>query len=63
MLEPVDHQFAGLMIGQEFETSAHAVLRVVAIDPEMHCVVAEDISGIALVDDIAHFTATHRQSH
>ena len=62
MLEPVDHQFAGLVIGQEFETSAHAVLRVVAIDPEMHCVVAEDISGIALVDDIAHFTATHRPS-
>ena len=63
MLEPADHRFAGLVIGQEFETSAHAVLRVVAIDPEMHCVVAEDISGIALVDDIAHFTATHRQSH
>jgi hypothetical protein len=62
MLEPVDHQFAGLMIGQEFETSAHAVLRVVAIDPEMYCVVAEDPSGTALIDDIAHFTATHRPS-
>jgi hypothetical protein len=63
MLEPADHQFAGLVIGQEFETSAHAVLRVVAIDPEMRCVVAEDPSGTALVDDISHFTATHRPSY
>ena len=53
------HRIAGLTIGEAFEDCNHAVVRVVAIDPEMHHVEAEDPSGTFLVDDIEHFTATH----
>jgi hypothetical protein len=60
MREPADHQFGGLAIGQAFEGSGHAVLRVVAIDPDLHFVEAEDLLGVLVVDDIEHFTANHR---
>jgi hypothetical protein len=60
MREPAQQQFAGLVIGQEFESNAHAVLRVVAIDPELRCVLAEDGAGVSHIDDIEHFTSTHR---
>jgi hypothetical protein len=48
-----------MAIGEEFEDRDHSVVRVVAIDPEMHHVEAEDLTGAVLVDDIEHFTATH----
>ena len=60
MRERVEQQFAGLVIGQEFESTAHAVLRVVAIDPELRCVLTEDVAGVSQIDDIEHFTSTHR---
>ena len=53
------HWIAGMAIGEEFEDRDHSVVRVVAIDPEMHHVEAEDLTGAVLVDDIEHFTATH----
>jgi hypothetical protein len=48
-----------MTIGEVFEDCDHGVVRVVAIDPEMHHVEAEDLTGAVLVDDIEHFTATH----
>jgi hypothetical protein len=48
-----------MTIGEVFEDRDHSVVRVVAIDPEMHHVEAEDLTGAVLVDDIEHFTATH----
>jgi hypothetical protein len=57
--ECVEHWIAGMTIGEVFEDCDHGVVRVVAIDPEMHHVEAEDLTGAVLVDDIEHFTATH----
>jgi hypothetical protein len=54
-----EHWIAGMTIGEVFEDRDHSVVRVVAIDPEMHHVEAEDLTGAVLVDDIEHFTATH----
>jgi hypothetical protein len=59
MQQPVNHQIAGLVIGQAFENSGHEVVRVVTIDPEMRCVESEDPAGAFVVDDIEHFRATH----
>ncbi len=54
-------RIGGLVIGQSWEdTTAGPVLRVVVIDPELHSVEAEDIAGGVVLDDIEHFTATHR---
>ena len=54
-----DNRHTGLSIGQQFEGDDHAVVRIVAVDPGMHFVEAEDPSGELLVDSIEHFTATH----
>ncbi len=54
------HRIEGLAIGQAFADDRRSVLRVVVIDPVTHCVEAEDPTGEVVVDDIAHFTATHR---
>ncbi len=51
-------ELGGIAIGQRFQGDGMA-LRVVAIDPELHSVEAEDASGAVLVDTIEHFTATH----
>lgn len=54
-------RIGGLVIGQSWEdTTSGPVLRVVVIDPELHSVEAEDIAGGVVLDDIEHFTATHR---
>jgi len=56
------HEIAGLTIGQTWEDPALGqVLRVVAIDPELHCMEAEDTAGAVVTDDIAHFQSTHRE--
>ena len=52
------HCIEGLAIGQAFADDG-SVLRVVVIDPVMHSVEAEGPRGEVVVDDIAHFTATH----
>jgi hypothetical protein len=52
---------AGLVIGQTWmDRSEGPALRVVAIDPELHSVEAEDPAGSVILDTIEHFTATHR---
>jgi hypothetical protein len=57
--ECTEHWIAGMTIGEVFEDCDHALVRVVAIDPDMHHVEAEGPTGAVLVDDIEHFTATH----
>ena len=59
MLEPASHLIEGLAIGQAFADGVRSVLRVVIIDPVTHVVEAEGPRGEVIVDDIAHFTATH----
>ena len=49
----------GLTIGQTFEDGDHEVVRVVAVDPAMHFVEAEDRIGVMIVDTIEHFRSTH----
>jgi len=58
-MDQAAHRIEGLAIGQAFADSARAVLRVVVIDPVTHVVEAESPRGEVVVDDIAHFTATH----
>jgi hypothetical protein len=58
-VEQAVHCIEGLTIGQAFSDGARAVLRVVVIDPVTHVVEAETVTGDVVVDDIAHFTATH----
>lgn len=55
------HEIAGLTIGQTWEDPALGhVVRVVAIDPELHCMEAEGPDGAVVTDDIGHFQSTHR---
>lgn len=62
-MEHNDGGIAGLMIGQTWEdTTLGQVLRVVAIDPELESVEAEDVAGDLVLDNIGHFRATHRES-
>ena len=57
----MEHKLEGLAIGQTWEDRSDGpVMRVVAIDPELHSVEAEDPSGDVVHDTIEHFTATHR---
>ena len=57
----MEHKLEGLAIGQTWENrSSGPTLRVVAIDPELHSVEAEDPAGDVVHDTIEHFTATHR---
>ena len=58
-VEQAVHRIEGLSIGQAFAGDPRSVLRVVVIDPVTHVVEAETITGDVVVDDIAHFTATH----
>jgi len=54
----------GLEIGQTWEDpTVGEILRVVAIDPELHSVEVEDFSGSVEFDNIEHFRATHREMH
>ena len=53
------HRIEGLAIGQAFADDVRSVLRVVVIDPVTHVVEAESPAGDVVIDDIAHFTATH----
>lgn len=56
------HEIAGLAIGQTWEDpELGQVMRVVAIDPDMHSMEAEDGAGAVVVDDILHFRSTHVQ--
>jgi hypothetical protein len=48
----------GLMIG-EAVMDPHGALRIVAIDPDLNTVEAEDAAGVLLFDTIDHFHATH----
>jgi hypothetical protein len=55
------HRIGGLAIGQTWEDRGlGAPLRVVAIDPELHSVEAEDDRGTVVLDTIEHFRSTHR---
>jgi hypothetical protein len=58
-MDPARRAIEGLTIGQSFADDIRAVLRVVVIDPVTHVVEAESPKGEVVVDDIAHFTATH----
>jgi hypothetical protein len=50
----------GLGIGQRWrDRSRTTVLRVVSIDPALHCVEVEDTFGHVEVDTIEHFVKTH----
>ncbi|GAC1315719.1 MAG: hypothetical protein NVSMB12_11780 [Acidimicrobiales bacterium] len=60
MITADSHEIAGLAIGQTWEDpNLGQLLRVVAIDPEMHSMEAEDGAGFVVVDDIMHFRSTH----
>ena len=48
----------GLIIGQ-MATDADGAYRVVALDPDVNSVEAEDSAGLVLVDTIDHFVSTH----
>jgi hypothetical protein len=52
------HRMGGLIIGQTWDDGNRGALRVVAIDPDLHSVEAEDPSGVLVLDTIEHFTAT-----
>ncbi|HEY2430125.1 MAG TPA: hypothetical protein VGI06_14400 [Acidimicrobiales bacterium] len=57
----MEHELGGLAIGQTWEDRTDGpALRVVAIDPDLHSVEAEDAAGDVVRDTIEHFTATHR---
>ena len=60
MLPSEIHTIAGLVIGQLFENGQTGELRIVAIDPELHSLQAENGRGEVVLDTIEHFTATHR---
>jgi hypothetical protein len=48
----------GLIIGQ-MAADADGAYRVVAIDPDVNTVEAEDATGHVVFDTIDHFVATH----
>jgi predicted RNA methylase len=56
-MEPI----GGLTIGQ-MAADADGAYRVVAIDPDVNTVEAEDATGQVVFDTIDHFVATHRCS-
>jgi len=54
------HHISGLDIGQSWDDVPDGtVLRIVAVDPDLDFVEAEDASGVLVVDSIRHFLATH----
>jgi len=54
------HHLSGLDIGQSWDDAPDGtVLRIVAVDPDLGSVEAEDASGLLVVDSIRHFVATH----
>ena len=56
----MEDRLGGLAIGQTWKDSSNGPsVRVVAIDPELHSVEAEDPAGDVISDSIEHFTATH----
>ena len=57
-MEPI----GGLIIGQ-MAADADGAYRVVAIDPEVNTVEAEDATGQVVFDTIDHFVATHTCSN
>jgi hypothetical protein len=59
-MELAPHRIEGLSIGQAFADAVCSVLRVVVIDPVTHVVEAESPKGDVVLDDITHFTATHK---
>lgn len=61
MVENRNQTIAGLSIGQTWEDpTIGQLLRIVAIDPELHSVETEDTIGGVFSDDILHFRSTHR---
>jgi hypothetical protein len=52
------HSMGGLVIGQTWDDGSHGAVRVVAIDPHLHFVEAEDLAGDLVLDTIEHFTTT-----
>ena len=54
------HRIGGLAIGQTWDDRQGVALRVVAIDPDLHSVEAEDPAGVLVLDTIEHFIATRR---
>jgi len=60
MYDSALHHLSGLDIGQSWDEAPDGVmLRIVAVDPELDSVEAEDASGILVRDSIRHFLATH----
>lgn len=58
------HNIGGLVIGQTWSgMAADRPLRVVAVDPDLHSVEAEDPAGAVVIDTIEHFTRTHQALH
>jgi hypothetical protein len=57
-MEPI----GGLIIGQ-MAADADGAYRVVAIDPDVNTVEAEDATGQVVFDTIDHFVATHTCSN
>jgi len=54
------HLISGLDIGQTWDDPPEGVpLRIVAVDPDLDFVEAEDASGVIVFDSIGHFVATH----
>jgi hypothetical protein len=60
MQNDVQHSMGGLIIGQTWDDAQQGSLRIVAIDPDLHSVEAEDPTGVLVLDTIEHFTATRR---
>ena len=56
------HHMSGLDIGQTWDDAPEGeVLRIVAVDPDLGSVEAEDARGTPVFDSIGHFLATHHE--
>ena len=62
MYDSALHHISGLDIGQTWDDDPEGVIvRIVAVDPDLDSVEAEDATGGVVFDTIEHFLATHHE--